>query len=141
LYDALTRVNRELASRTGKKVVVVFTDGDDNASTVTAQTAIRRAQAAGAPIYTIAQGAALFTPEFLKQLTSLSRSTGGVQYAIHSPGEIRSVFEKVSQDLMHSYSFAFRPVPSNGIDFRPIQVQVRGSQRLKVRAREGYYPQ
>jgi Ca-activated chloride channel family protein len=140
LYDALARVNRDLAGRSGKKVVVVFTDGDDNASTITAQAAIRRAKAAGVPVYTIAQGAALFTSDFLKQLSGLSQATGGMPYAIHSPGEIRSVFERVSQDLTHSYFFAFRPAPGETVDYRPIQVQVHGTQRYKVRSREGYYP-
>ena len=64
LYDALVRVNRDLAARTGKKAIVVFTDGDDNLSTLTAEIAIARAKAAGAPIYTIAQGEALRRPEF-----------------------------------------------------------------------------
>ena len=63
----------------------MFTDGDDNASTITAQAAIRRAKAAGVPVYTIAQGAALFTAAFLKQLSGVSRATGGMPYAIHSP--------------------------------------------------------
>jgi len=141
LYDALARVNRDLSGRSGKKVIVVFTDGDDNASTITAQTAVQRAKAAGVPVYTIAQGAALTNPEFLKQLAGVSQATGGASYAIHNPGEIRGVFESVSQDLLHTYFFAFQPAPAENREYRRIQVTIRGSKQYKVRAREGFYPE
>ncbi len=141
LYDALARVNRDLSGRSGKKVIVVFTDGDDNASTITAQAAIQRAKAAGVPVYTIAQGAALTNPEFLKQLSGVSQATGGAAYAIHNPAEIRGVFENVSQDLLHTYFFAFQPAPAENHEYRRIEVTIRGSKPYKVRAREGFYPE
>jgi VWFA-related protein len=140
LYDALTRVNRDLSGRSGKKAIVVFTDGDDNASTLTSETAIRRAKAAGVPIYTIAQGEALTHPAFLNQLTGISKATGGVSFAIREPREIRSVFERVSQDLTHGYLFAFQPAPAQDHEWHSIEVVVK-SKNVKVRAREGYYPE
>ena len=141
LYDALTRVNRDLAGRNGKKVIVVFTDGDDNSSTVTSDTAIQRAKSAGVPVYTIAQGAAVRSPAFLKQLADISRATGGVSFVIREPKEIRGVFEHVSEDLMHGYLLEFQPPPAHDHDWRRIAVTVPGSKNLKVRAREGYYPE
>ncbi|HUA87541.1 MAG TPA: VWA domain-containing protein [Bryobacteraceae bacterium] len=141
LYDALARVNLDLSARTGKKVIVVFTDGDDNASTLTAATAIQHAKAAGVPVYTIAEGAALTNPEYLKQLAEVSRATGGVSYAIRTPTEIRGVFEKISAELMHTYFFAFRPEPVESRAYQPIEVVVSGGKSLKVRARNGYYPE
>jgi len=53
-------------------VIVVFTDGSDNSSTLTTAAAILRAKTAGVPVYTIAQGEALDAPELLKQLASVS---------------------------------------------------------------------
>ena len=140
LYDALTRVNRDLYGRGGKKVIVVFTDGDDNASTLTTATAIQRAKSAGVPIYTIAQGQALTRPAFLKQLDGISKATGGVSFAIRDPKEIRGVFERVSQDLTHGYLFAFQPPPAHDRAWHSIEVVVKSKNR-KVRAREGYYPE
>jgi Ca-activated chloride channel family protein len=140
LYDALVRVNRDLAARSGKKVIVVFTDGADNSSVLTTQTAIERARKAGTPIYTIAQGEALQTPALLKQLAAVSRSTGGVAFAIHSTAEISPVFDSVSQDLTHGYLLAFQPPPADDHAWRPIEVVLRGSKGRKVRAREGYFP-
>jgi VWFA-related protein len=138
-YDALTRVGRDLSGLGGKKVIVVFTDGNDNASTLTADTAIERAKAAGIPVYTIAQGNALSHPESLKQLAAISKATGGVSFAIHGPNEIRGVFEKVAADLTHGYLLVFQPAPAEDHSWRTIEIGP-GSKRYKIRARDGYYP-
>jgi Ca-activated chloride channel family protein len=138
LYDALARVSRDLSGRTGKKVIVVFTDGDDNSSTLTTDIAILRVKAAGVPVYTIAEGQALDNPAYLKQLADVSKTTGGESFSIRDPSEIAGVFEKISEDLSHGYLLQFQPPPGEEHVWRPITVQihVKGD---KVRAREGYY--
>ena len=141
LYDALVRVNLDLAGRSGKKAIVVFTDGADNSSVLTTDAAILRAKSAGLPIYTIAQGSALQHPELLRQLAGVSKTTGGVAFAIYGQGEIRDVFEAVSQDLMHGYLITFQPPPAEGHTWHPIDVILNGTKGRKVRAREGYYPE
>ncbi|MFY9728390.1 MAG: VWA domain-containing protein [Bryobacteraceae bacterium] len=140
LYDALTRVSRELAGRAGKKVIVVFTDGADNLSAVTSEIALRRAKTLGVPIYTIAQGDALESPDLLKQLTNLSQATGGVAFTIHSPTEIEKVFESITEDLMHGYLLAFQPHATEDRTWRPIEVRMRSPRGHKIRARLGYFP-
>jgi Ca-activated chloride channel homolog len=141
LYDALTRVGRDFSGRTGKKVIVVFTDGDDNMSMLTSDTAILRAKTAGVPVYTIAQGEALDRPEFLKQLAGVSKATGGEAFVIREPREIGAVFEKVSEDLSHGYLLTFQPAPAEDREWRTIEVQLKDSRGHKVRAREGFYPE
>ncbi len=140
LYDALTRVSREMAGRAGKKVIVVFTDGADNLSALTSETALRRAKTLGVPVYTIAQGDALESPDLLKQLTNLSEATGGVAFTIHSPAEIEKVFMSITQDLMHGYLLAFQPPATQDRTWRPIEVKMRSPHGHKIRARLGYYP-
>lgn len=141
LYDALARVARDLSGRPGKKVVVVFTDGDDNSSTLTTDAAILRAKATGVPVYTIAEGEALTNAAYLKQLADVSKATGGESFAIKDSGEIGSVFAKVSEDLAHGYLLVFEPPPADDHAWRPITIQVKGAKGSKVRAREGYYPE
>ena len=140
LYDALTRVSREIAERAGKKVIVVFTDGADNLSALTSETALRRAKTLGVPVYTIAQGDALESPDLLKQLANLSHATGGVAFTIHSPTEIEKVFETITEDLMHGYLLAFQPPATEDRTWRPIEVKLRSPRGHKIRARLGYYP-
>lgn len=141
LYDALARVGQDLAGRAGKKVIVLFTDGKDNASTLNPETAIERAKALGVPIYTIAQGEAIGDRALLEQLESISKATGGVSFAIEKPTEIGRVFDKVSEELTHGYLLSFQPSGNETSEWRPIRVVIGGSRGLKVRAREGYYPE
>jgi VWFA-related protein len=138
LYDALVRVDRDLAGRTGKKAIVVFTDGDDNRSTLSAEIAIARAKAAGVPIYTIAQGAALDRPKLLDQLAGMANSTGGLPFAIRDPAEILKVFESVSRDLTHGYLLTFQPPPEESSGWHSIKVALTAARGRTVRAREGY---
>jgi VWFA-related protein len=139
LYDALVRVNHDLALRGGKKVIVVFTDGSDNASMLPSDVAIARARARGVPIYTIAEGEALIHPELLEQLSNLSKSTGGSAFLIRKLSDISTVFEKVSQDLLHGYLVAFQPSPGDNHAWRRIEVVLDGDKGLHVRAREGFF--
>jgi Ca-activated chloride channel family protein len=141
LYDALARVGQDLNGRAGKKVIVLFTDGKDNASTLNTDAAIQRAKANGVPIYTIAQGEAIGHKDMLDQLAGISKATGGEAFAIEKPSEIGRVFDKVSEDLTHGYLLSFQPPPSESPAWRPIQVTVSGPRGLKVRAREGYDPE
>jgi VWFA-related protein len=139
LYDALVRVNHDLSARTGKKVIIVFTDGADNASMLTAGTAVERAKTRGIPIYTIAEGEVLTHPELIQQLGNMSRSTGGTPFLIRKLSDIGEVFDKVSQDLMHGYLLTFQSNPGDNRVWRKIQVVLRGPEGQQVRAREGYY--
>jgi len=141
LYDALVRVTRDIAGRSGKKVIIVFTDGADNVSALTAEAAVRRAKIAGVPVYAIAQGAALDSPVLLKQLESIASATGGLAYGIRGAGQIRAVFESVAEDLKHGYLLAYQPAPVQDREWRRIELRLSGAQGFKVRAREGYYPE
>jgi len=141
LYDALARVGQDLVGHAGKKVIVLFTDGKDNASTLNPDAAIQRAKANGVPIYTIAQGEAIGHKDLLDQLAGISKATGGEAFVIEKPSEIGRVFDKVSEDLTHGYLLSFQPPPAASAAWRPIQVTVSGPRGLKVRAREGYYPE
>lgn len=143
LYDALARIGHELTGRTGKKVIVVFTDGEDTASLLTAGTAIERAKVAGVPVYTIAQGQAIEKPDLTRQLAVISNSTGGVPFLIRDPDEMDQVFEKVAADLTHGYLLYFQPPPVDEDKegtWRELKLVVTGARNPRVRAREGYYP-
>jgi len=141
LYDALLRVDRDLAQRGGKKVIIVFTDGDDNASMLTADAAVLRAKARGIPIYTIAEGEALARQPLVGQLAAMSHATGGTPFLIRKLSDIGEVFRKMSEDLMHGYLLAFQPDPGSDHGWRKIEVVLTDGRGRTVRAREGYYPE
>ena len=141
LYDSLTQVARAIAGRRGKKVILVFTDGADNISSLAVEAAVRRAKLVGAPIYTIAQGSALWHPGLLTELSGISAATGGLPFGIKNPNQIGAVFEAVANDLKHGYLLAYQPPPAQGRAWRRITVELGGAKGQKVRAREGYYSQ
>ena len=140
LYDGMVRTVRDIAGRAGKKAVIVFTDGDDNISMLTGDAAILRAKTTGVPIYTIAKGADL-RDSTRQQLASISKATGGMSFAIDGPSEIPGVFEKVYQDVMHGYLLAFQPLDAEGHTWHTIDVVLKSRKGIKVRARDGYYPE
>ncbi len=139
LNDALVRVTRDVTARSGKKIIVVFTDGADNASGLSSDVAIRRAKEAGVPIYTIAHGEALTLAELLINLQTLATSTGGLSFAIRDPSGIAGVFQRVSDDITHGYLLAFQPEGKNDHSWHKIEIVLKQNQFRKVRAREGYY--
>ncbi len=139
LYDAVAEVAYSITGRSGKKVIVVFTDGDDNQSSVTADHGIRRAKLAGVPVYTIAQGAALNHAALLRQLEGISSTTGGLAFSIKEPKQIEAVFARVAADLKHGYLLAYQPPEGKAGQWRKIQVRLKGKKENNVRARDGYF--
>ena len=130
-------MNHDLAARAGKKVIIVFTDGDDNSSMLTADDVIQRAKTLGVPIYTIAEGEALDSLQLLDQLANMSRSTGGRPFVVRKLSDIAAVFRKVSEDLMHGYLLAFQPPSGDDRGWHAIKVST--AKGYQIRAREGYY--
>jgi len=121
-------------------VIVLFTDGDDNSSALTTDVAVRRAKAAGIPVYTVAQGSALTNSMLVDQLSAVSKATGGQAFVIHDPQEIKGIFEKISADLSHGYLLVFQPESTDDPSWRTIEVELQGVKGGKVRTRKGYYP-
>ncbi len=140
-FDALSELSQEVSRQSGKKAIVVFTDGDDNASVLTAQSAVNRAKKDGILMFSIAEGEATKSPKLKKILTDLSKSTGGETYEVKELRGIEEVFYKISSELRHIYLLSYQPPsePANG-KWRNIQVIVGDSKQYRIRAKEGYFP-
>jgi VWFA-related protein len=140
LFDALSEAAQELSQRSGKKVLILFTDGDDNSSALNASAAVARAKKAGVPLYTIAEGEATRSKNLRKLLDDLSQRTGGAAYEVKKPGEIEKVFQEISEDLRHLYMISYRPPQeANNGKWRKIDLRVSGPKDYHVRAKEGYF--
>jgi Ca-activated chloride channel homolog len=141
LYDALSEAAQAMNGQPGKKVMVVFTDGDDNASVLTAQQAVNRARTNGVPLFTIAEGEALQSSQFKKILGQLSASTGGSTFEVKDAKGMESVFQQISGELRHMYLLSYKP-PSEPADgkWRKIDVTVDRVEGDRIRAKEGYFP-
>jgi Ca-activated chloride channel family protein len=141
LYDALSETSQEVNRQPGKKAIVVFTDGDDNASVLTAQAAVNRARKNGFPLFTIVEGEATQSPQLKKILSDLSKSSGGEAYEVKEPKDMEEVFLRISSELRHIYLLSYRPTPEP-VDgkWRKVEVSINGSKVYRIRAKEGYFP-
>jgi len=142
LFDAISEASEELAKRRGKKALIVFTDGDDNSSLLTAGGAIAQARKVGIPLYAIAEGEATHSSELGKVLNELSDNTGGVAYRVKKADEIEEVFQTIASNLRHLYLLSYKPLgDSSDGRWRKIDIQISGVQDYRLRAKQGYFPQ
>ena len=128
-----------------RQVLVVLSDGGDNASSTTRAQVMANAQASNAVIYTIALVDPLdqeADPGFLSQL---SESTGGLAFRPKSVKEIDDVLQQVARDIRNMYTIGYVPPPaadrqSRRESLRRVAVDVRlpTGQKLAVRTRRAY---
>ncbi|WP_238398564.1 VWA domain-containing protein [Edaphobacter sp. 12200R-103] len=151
VYDALVASADYLAknAKHPKQVLLVVTDGEDNASSATLEQAIRRIQDLDGPvIYSVGL---LFGQDTDKResrharrvLETLSEQTGGVAYFPKSLKEVNSIAAQVAQDIRTQYTIAYHSTKSPTLGgYRQIRVEAKakGMGKLSVRTRTGYYP-
>jgi len=144
LYDAVVASASHLRDnqRLAKKVLLVITDGQDNMSQETLQSAIRKLQPdKGATIYAIGLSNGGMTRAGHDALQELASSTGGVAYFPRDLDEVDSITRAVAHDIRSQYTLAFKPGTTKP-GYQAIRVEARGpaKTRLIVRTRSGYYP-
>ena len=124
-----------------RKVLVIVSDGGDNASAISRAQVLASAQASNAVIYTIALVDPLdpdADPGFLNQLSAL---TGGVAFRHKSIQDIEAIFQRVARDIRNMYTLGYVPaVRSTKEELRRVAVDVRlpSGQKLPARTRRAY---
>jgi VWFA-related protein len=148
LYDAVAASADELSNhgKLPKQVLLVITDGADNASRLDLEQAIRRVQTLGGPVvYTIGL---LFdtgkeeAARARRELESMSQETGGIAYFPDSVLDVEPIALEVARDIRDQYTIGYRSSkPASLGGFRTVRVEATESRhrRLIVRTRRGYY--
>jgi len=138
LYDATVRALALVSRQTGRKGVVIFSDGDDRNSLTTRDAAMARVQASDAMLYTIGFGAGASVPKLRTSLESYAHVTGGRAFFPRQTKELDGVFDDIVADLAHQYVLSYAPTNAKRDDsWRKIDVKVRKG-KYDVRARRGY---
>ena len=151
IYDALVASADYLSknAKHPKQVLLVVTDGEDNASSATLEAAIRRIQEFDGPvIYSIGL---LFGEDTNKGevrtarrvLETLSEETGGQAYFPKSVKDVDAIAKEVANDIRTQYTIAYRSTKSPALGgYREVHGEARekGYSKLSVRTRTGYYP-
>jgi len=144
LYDAIiaSAVHLKNNPRVERKVLLVITDGRDNASQETLQEATRGLQQQNGPtLYAIGLLSDELQQSGTDALQSLAASTGGVAFFPRSLDEVDGITRTVAHDIRSQYTIGYKstnPNPNGG--YRRIQVtaQAPGYRNLTVRTRSGY---
>ncbi len=142
LYDAIVEAQKRLhAATTEKKVLIVISDGGDNASAHSLAEVLKMAGQSSALVYTIG----IFdeedpdrNPEMLRRL---ARATGGEAYIPGPFDGLAAICERIAREIRHQYTLGY--VSSTAAQpgaYRAIRVTARapGKGNLAVRNRSGY---
>jgi Ca-activated chloride channel family protein len=145
LYDAIVAsvVHLKNNTRLDRKVLLVITDGRDNASQETLQEAMRRLQQKDGPtLYAIGLLGDELKPSDSGALRSLADSTGGVAFFPKGLDEVDDITRTVARDIRSQYTIGYKSTnrSQNG-KYRVIEVraQAPSHRKLTVRTRSGYY--
>jgi Ca-activated chloride channel homolog len=151
LYDAVAASADKLVAdaKRPKQVLILITDGEDNASSLSLEQTIGRVQQLSGPvIYTIGL---LFGDEMdrgevrraRRALELLSSETGGMAFFPRNIEQVDQIAAEVARDIRSQYTLGYHSTkPMNVPGFRKVEVVARskGMGKLDVRTRTGYYP-
>jgi Ca-activated chloride channel homolog len=143
LYNALLLTLRDAAKVPGRKVVIVFSNGPDNASMVAPDDVRAVAEDEGIPIYVISTNEVTKDPISSGIFKRISNSTGGKSYFAKTWQKQVEAFESIREDLGNSYTVTYYPQPNPNEGFRKLRIELlpEAMKKYKVRARPGYRPQ
>jgi Ca-activated chloride channel family protein len=138
LYDVIVRAVEILGRQSGRRAIVLFSDGDDQSSHTPLASAIRATEGSDATIYAVGQGRAVANASLQELMRRLATVSGGRAFFTEDPARLDTVFAEILDDLRNQYLLAY-PAPATQRDgaWHSIRVEVAGG-KYQVRARQGY---
>lgn len=141
LYDALDASIDSLDDASGRKVVVVFTDGDDTASRRNFNDVLQKAREKEVMIYGIGLQSEFFNGQRMQRsrpttaLRRLADETGGGYFDLKKTAELAPTFTRVVQELHALYALGFTPQTLDGKEHR---IELKTKSGMTTRARRSY---
>jgi VWFA-related protein len=141
LYNTLLLTVRDAAKADGRKAVIVFSNGPDNASIVAPDDVAAVAEDEGIPIYIISTCEAQRDQVTANVFQRLTTRTGGELFWAQTWQKQAEAFTLIREDLASSYTVAYYPAPSSNEGFRRISVDVVSDtgKKYRIRTRLGYH--
>jgi len=144
MLDAIYLTCQEkLKAETGRKILILISDGDDNLSLETLVSTLEMAQKSDVTIFAISTNSSGFfgitAPKADKNLKRLAEETGGRAFFPFKAEDLASSFQDIGAELRSQYSLAYRSTnPARDGSFRSIRIETE-RKSLKVKSRKGYY--
>ena len=144
LYDAVTVYLGSAFEQTGRKVLVIFTDGDDTSSSRRWDETVRLLRASDVTVYPMGflsnRGAARLMLQ--SKLMEIARLTGGRAVFPGSMKELDPMYASIAAEIQGQYVLGYVPtnVARDG-KWRKVEIKLKrpSSERLQLRTREGYF--
>lgn len=142
LYNALLLTIRDAAKVPGRKVVIVFSNGPDNASMVAPDDVRAVAEDEGIPIYVISTAEVNKDPVSSGVFRRIAQRTGGKAYWARTWQKQVEAFEDIREDMSNSYTITYYPAANPNEGFRKISVEIVSDpgKKWRVHSRPGYRP-
>jgi Ca-activated chloride channel family protein len=144
LFDAIIDAAAYLRPYTGRRVIVIVSDGGDTTSRNDFETTLQHVLADDCQIFVVQtglyDGANLRALAAERRMEQLSGQTGGAVYIPKTNYEVDVAFQQIAADLAHQYVLSYYPgdEPRDG-RFHVIDLRLRARKDVRVRARKGYY--
>ena len=142
LYNALLLALRDAAKVPGRKVIIVFSNGPDNASMVAPDDVRAVAEDEGIPLYVISTAEVNKDPISSNVFKRISQRTGGKAYFAKTWQKQVEAFEDIREDLGNSYTVTYYPKANPNEGFRKITIDPTNDpgKKWRIRSRPGYRP-
>lgn len=140
LYNSLLLTVKDASPLKGRKAIVVFSNGPDNASSVPPEDVAELAQSTGTIIYIVSTREAQEDPLCAAAFERVSRASGGKAYFARDWRQEKDAFAAIREDLVHLYTLSYYPQSNPNHGWRSIKVKLVGKdlQKYHIRTRDGY---
>jgi Ca-activated chloride channel family protein len=144
LYDALVESFEKLEPVRDRKALLVFSDGEDQGSRTSKQSALEAARQSDVSVYAVGVlgwSAAGGTHTNQGLLVQIARLTGGRAFFPENEKQMQKAFDRICDEIHHQYRMGYIPASGGegGRQWREIQVELTRRKDLVVRCRHGYY--
>jgi Ca-activated chloride channel homolog len=152
LYDAVIASADYMAknAKKAKEVLLIITDGEDNASGTNLEETVRRVQDLQGPaVYSIGLlfddmgGGGRESHRARRALQLLSDETGGLAFFPKNLGQVDEIAAEVARDIRNQYTISYhssKPASQGGYRVVHVDAKAKGYNKLSVRTKAGYFP-
>ncbi len=145
LYDAVAYGVKMFKSIIGQNIIILFSDGEDNSSTIDPYTLMKIVERSNSVIYSIGRGMDVYT-QYQDLLKKISTSSGGINFFFEDVEELEKLYTRIRRDIRAKYVLQFAPKNSRKQNrFRKITVGLSAKGRkkygrgAKIRTMKGYF--
>lgn len=138
LYDVIVKGLQQLSKQTGRRVLVIFTDGDDKSSHSTLQAVEQAVRSSDATLFMVALGSGVRNASVKSTIERLVDMSGGRALFVERSDQLDGPFADIVEELSNQYLIGYESTnAARDGAWREIKIELP-DHRYSVRARQGY---